>query len=103
VVAELLGDALLGLPYELNWFIIAIAIEAFRPVGEFVGASEDILRRIKRVPPAPGYGEVLIPGEPEARSAQRRREGGIPIDDAIWQKIEESVRKVGVDPVTIMQ
>ncbi|MCL5995842.1 MAG: Ldh family oxidoreductase [Chloroflexi bacterium] len=103
VISELLGDALLGLPFELNWFIIAINIEAFRPAAEFTRASEDILQKIKAVPPASGFNEVLIPGEPETRSAQRRREGGIPIDDAIWQKIEESLRKVNVDPAAVLR
>jgi LDH2 family malate/lactate/ureidoglycolate dehydrogenase len=98
VMSELLGDALLGQPYEMNWFIVAVSIEAFRPAGDFERACAEILGKVKAVPPAPGFDEVLIPGEPEARSAERRGREGIPIPDEIWQKIEEAVRRVGVDP-----
>ena len=98
LMSELLGDALLGLPYELNWFIVAVSIEAFRPLSEFLQASEEILHKVKQVPPAPGFDEVLIPGEPEARAAQRRAQEGIPIPDEIWQKIAEAAQRVGVDP-----
>jgi LDH2 family malate/lactate/ureidoglycolate dehydrogenase len=96
LVSELLGDALLGTPYELNWLIVAIDIAAFRPPEEFAQASESMLRKIKAVPPAQGFDEVLLPGEPESRSAQRRAAKGIPIPDEIWVKMCESALKVGV-------
>jgi LDH2 family malate/lactate/ureidoglycolate dehydrogenase len=96
LVAELLTDALLGNPFELNWFITVIDIEAFRPVPEFVQTTEDILQRIKEIPPAVGFDEVLIPGEPEARAARSRSIEGISIPDEIWLKIQETAHKVGV-------
>jgi LDH2 family malate/lactate/ureidoglycolate dehydrogenase len=98
LVAELLGDALLGVPYEMNWFIIAIDIASFRPVTEFTRASEEFLQEVKNVPPARGFDEVLIPGELEARIAKQRAVEGIPIPDETWQKIQEAARRVGVDP-----
>jgi LDH2 family malate/lactate/ureidoglycolate dehydrogenase len=98
LVAEFLGHALLGEPHELNWFIIAIDIAAFRPVGEFVRASEELLGEVKSVPPARGFDEVLIPGEPEARTARQRVAAGIPIPDETWQKMQDTARQVGVDP-----
>ncbi len=98
VAAELLCDALLGESYELNWFIIAINIEAFRSVDEFAHESQDILQRIKAVPPSSGNAEVLIPGEPEQRAEQRRHADGIPIDDAVWDAMATAMRKVGVEP-----
>ncbi|HIC88079.1 MAG TPA: Ldh family oxidoreductase, partial [Anaerolineae bacterium] len=98
LVAELLGYALLGKPHELNWFIVALDIAAFRPIAEFVQASEELLQKLKEVPPAPGFDEVLIPGEPEARAEEQRAAEGIPIPDETWQKIQEAARRVGVDP-----
>ncbi|HEY3343156.1 MAG TPA: Ldh family oxidoreductase, partial [Anaerolineae bacterium] len=98
VIAELLGGALLGLPHEFNWIVVAINIEAFRPVDEYNRASEEILRDLKNVTPAAGFSEVLFPGEPELRAAQRRKAEGIPIADEVWQQVVEAMRKVGVDP-----
>lgn len=102
LVAELLGDALLGNSRELNWFVIAIDIASFRPVAEFVRASEAFLQQVKDVPPASGFDEVLIPGELEARAAKRRAAEGIPIPDETWQKMQETARRVGVDPDAIL-
>lgn len=98
LVAELLGYALLGEPHELSWFIIAVDIESFRPVAEFVQASEELLQKVKDIPPAVGFDEVLIPGEPEARAAQQRSAEGIPIPDETWLKIQETAERLGIEP-----
>ncbi|MCL4535448.1 MAG: Ldh family oxidoreductase [Bacteroidetes bacterium] len=37
--------------------------------------------RIKGVPPAPGFDEVMVPGEPELRTRQQRLREGIPLAD----------------------
>ena len=102
VVAELLGSALLGQPHELNWFIIAIDIATFRAVDEFARVSEEFLHQVKDVPPADGFSEVLLPGEPEARAAKRRALEGIPIPDETWQRMQDTARHVGVDPDAVL-
>jgi hydroxycarboxylate dehydrogenase B len=45
---------------------------------------------------APGFDEILLPGDPERRAAARRREAGIPIDETSWAEICDAARKVGV-------
>jgi LDH2 family malate/lactate/ureidoglycolate dehydrogenase len=37
---------------------------------------------IRATPPAPGFEEVLVPGEPEARAAERARAGGIELEES---------------------
>jgi LDH2 family malate/lactate/ureidoglycolate dehydrogenase len=37
---------------------------------------------IRATPPAPGFEEVLIPGEPEARAAESARAGGIELEES---------------------
>ncbi len=64
--------------------LIALAPEAFDESGEFVQQVEDLRQRVKTVQPAAGFAEVLLPGEPEARSYAERMEAGIPLPDAIW-------------------
>jgi LDH2 family malate/lactate/ureidoglycolate dehydrogenase len=97
VIAELLGGALLGQSHEFNWVVVAINIEAFCPLDEYTRASEEILHNLKTVTPAEGFSEVLIPGEPEKRAAERRKAQGIPIADEVWQQTLDAARNVGVD------
>jgi uncharacterized oxidoreductase len=44
----------------------------------------------------PGVGEILIPGEPEARLEAQRRRDGIPIEDETWRQIEMLAAELGV-------
>jgi uncharacterized oxidoreductase len=44
----------------------------------------------------PGGGEILIPGEPEARLEAERRRDGIPIEDETWRQIETLAAELGV-------
>jgi len=97
VLAELIGEALLGPPREFNWLVIALDIGVFRAKQDYARASEAFLDELKTVPPAPGFEEVMIPGEPETRSERERSASGIPIADEIWRSIEAAARLVSVD------
>ncbi len=41
-------------------------------------------RYVKSSKPAEGFDEVLMPGEPELRTAKAGKESGIPLDEATW-------------------
>ena len=69
----------------------------FRPKADYARALATTLGRIKGVPPAPGFDEVMIPGEPEARMRARREHEGIPIADDTWAAVCEAGATVGVD------
>lgn len=75
---------------------IFLNIEAFRPLAEFYASGAHIADRIKATRAAPGFDEVLLPGEPEARSAQNRQEDGVPLDDTTWSQIVAAAEKLGV-------
>jgi len=97
VLAELIAESLLGKPREFNWLIIALNLEAFRPLGEFLRSGDAFLDELKAVAPAPGFAEVLIPGEPERRSAAARSQSGIPVAPEVWRSIVAAARSVGLD------
>ena len=78
---------------------IFLNISYFRPLEEFFADGTHIADRIKATKPAPGFEEVLMPGEPEARSAASRQRDGIPLDDTTWSQIVEVAEKMGVDPM----
>jgi len=41
--------------------------------------------------------EILFPGEVEYRTAQLRRDKGIPIPEGVWREVLETARKVGLE------
>jgi uncharacterized oxidoreductase len=45
----------------------------------------------------PKIGEILLPGELEFRTEKKRREEGIPVDDATWDLLVEVAQKLGID------
>lgn len=75
---------------------VVMDVAAFRPVADYKSVSGQVADRIKAVPPAPGFSEVLLPGEPEQRMAAERLGNGIAIDDATWQLLSEDAVVLGV-------
>ena len=76
--------------------IIAIRADVFRPADDFTRRAGEILREVRSVPPAPGFKEVMAPGDPETRAQALRSVEGIPVPDQVWQTIVEAGESVGV-------
>jgi uncharacterized oxidoreductase len=81
--------------FESGAFFLAVDPETFGPFGRWNAALERLAQRVRSVPAAPGFSEVLIPGEPESR-ARRERTEAIAIPPATWTTIVEAGRSVGV-------
>ncbi|HYU20554.1 MAG TPA: Ldh family oxidoreductase [Chloroflexota bacterium] len=76
--------------------MVAIDPGAFRPAEEFTKYVESVVARLKAIPPAPGFSEVLVPGEPEARTRATRQREGIPVPERTWEGIEATARELGL-------
>ncbi len=50
---------------------------------------------------APGFDEVLLPGEPERRAARERADSGIPVDATTWRELMEAAAKLGITQADI--
>jgi uncharacterized oxidoreductase len=77
--------------------------KVFDPVGFF---PQDIARYVAFVKgsrPAAADGEVLVPGESEARIRIKRLAEGVPLPDDTWAAIVETARSVGLDERRIQQ
>ncbi len=70
---------------------------AFRTKESYEKNADFVLQRIKRIKPAEGFDEVLLPGEPELRTAEARLKEGIAVADTTWQQIAEGGKAVGLD------
>ena len=67
--------------------LIAIDPGAFGDGDAYAAGVGRVSAAVRRVPPAPGSGGVLVPGEPEARTTAQRRRDGITLPDDTWQAI----------------
>ena len=82
-------------------FMLVIDPQAFSPT-DFKNEVEAFVRYLKATPPAEGFEEVLYPGEIEYRTEQRRRQAGIPIEDATWRRLGEIATKFGITAPRVM-
>jgi len=80
-------------------FLGAIDIESFTPLDVFKEGIDDIISDMKSSRLAPGFDEIMIPGEPEWREMKKRLNKGIYLDDEIYEKIRLTAKEVGVDPL----
>ncbi len=77
-------------------FILGIDAGIFRDRSAVEAETDTYVDAIKAVPPAKGFDEVLVPGEPELRAAERRRREGIPIPEDTWAEIVKTATELGV-------
>ena len=68
-----------------------LAIDPERTVGRerFAAVLAGLLDELRAIPPAPGFDEVLVPGDPEDRARARRERDGVPIEPALWRTLGE--------------
>ncbi|MBV9803591.1 MAG: Ldh family oxidoreductase [Solirubrobacterales bacterium] len=104
VAIEALGGVLSGMGPSMipaygggnGMFVMALEVEAFLPVKQYVDHVEAMAKALRSAPTAPGVERVLLPGEPELLSAERRRREGIPIAPATMDELHELAGELGV-------
>ena len=77
-----------------------LAIDPERTVGRdaFAGVLGGLLDELRAIPPARGFDEVLVAGDPEDRSRAQRERDGVPIEPALWAKLSALSDELGVSP-----
>lgn len=76
---------------------LVLDVAAFRPLADYLADGARLAATVKAVPPAHGFDEVLLPGEPEQRMQSERRSNGILVDDATWQLLTEDAAQLQVE------
>lgn len=107
VMIDLLGGALSGMaPASLPEYgggngtlIIAMNIPAFVPKENFIAQAEGLCANIKNTPTAPGFNEVLVPGDPEWLARADRLEHGISLPATTWQRIQDLASELQISVV----
>ncbi len=67
-----------------------------RDAAEFKRDMDRELRVFKQSAPAPGQERVLVAGQPEHEFTQRFRREGVPIDEKVWDVLDEMAARLGI-------
>ncbi|MFZ7128123.1 MAG: Ldh family oxidoreductase [Desulfobacterales bacterium] len=76
-------------------FFVAVKADLFLPMPVFEERMETLAGRAKEQPPAEGFDEILMPGEPEHRTAGHRRLKGIPLTPDVVLALKGEGDRVG--------
>lgn len=105
IIVELLGGALggqgvaNGATYlKSNGVLITVYhIEHFTDLDTFFDEVEILVDHVKSSRIDPRIGEIQMPGEPEFRTAEKRRRDGIEIDAVSWSDTCDCGKELGLD------
>ena len=109
LVTEILGGILTGNGLGSEWwargghgvngvFLQVIAVEEMQPLEEFFDKVDQLIARVKSSRPAPGFDEILLPGEKARRTEARQLTDGIAMDEGTWAKLQQLAANFGVEP-----
>jgi hydroxycarboxylate dehydrogenase B len=107
LVTEVLGGLLSGNGPGKNWwdkgahgvngvFLQAFAVEGFQPLEEFYDKVDALIAFIKSTRRAPGFNEILLPGEAGRRREDKQRKDGVEVDDGTWSELTQLASELGV-------
>jgi LDH2 family malate/lactate/ureidoglycolate dehydrogenase len=88
----------IGGPGRNNHFLAAINVAAFADPAVFKRDMDEFVRGLKATPPAPGYERVLVAGQLEWETEQRRRQTGIPLHPEVIEWFDRICDELGTTP-----
>jgi ureidoglycolate dehydrogenase (NAD+) len=83
-------------PQDVGHWLLVVDIEHFLPLSEFTDRIQGLVDLAHAVAPAAGFASVLVPGEPEDRTAEQRGREGIPLAAATVAELRELGERHGV-------
>ena len=112
LVTEILGGILSGNGPGRDWwskgghgvngvFLQAFAVGEFQTLDSFYAKVDELISFIKSRRCAPGFNEILLPGEKARRREARQLKDGVEIDEATWTdllKLANELRVVSPKP-----
>jgi L-2-hydroxycarboxylate dehydrogenase (NAD+) len=109
LAVELLGGILTGAGagamqdasgWRKLWGGLMVVLDpaTFVDVAAFKTAVSAYLAEVKASRLAPGFDEILIPGERSYRARRARLDQGVTVEDGVWQTVARIARELGVEP-----
>ena len=107
LIEALCGGISVGCGVEMkgyqNHLFTAIDVEGYCPAELFKSRVDSLARQLKSSPARPGFKEVLVPGEPEHRTAENRMKEGIIVDELFWKDIVGTAQSLQLDINSILE
>jgi LDH2 family malate/lactate/ureidoglycolate dehydrogenase len=88
-------------PQDVGHFFLAMKPDLFVARDEYRSRMDTLIERVHAAPPAEGFSQVLVPGEPELRHEAARRRGGIPYSSGEVAGLQAEAAKAGVPPLAV--
>ncbi len=82
--------------HRQNSVVAAVNVAMFTDLAAYTANVDATVDGIKALPPAEGFSEVLVPGEPEDRVQEQRAARGIPLPPGTVQKLKAASARFGV-------
>ena len=112
LVTEILGGLVSGNGPGREWwnkgghgvngvFLQAFSVEEFQPREIFYERVDEFIEFIKSTPPAPGFAEILLPGEAGRRREENQRNAGIDLDDETWSELVDLAGELGLGNIPV--
>jgi LDH2 family malate/lactate/ureidoglycolate dehydrogenase len=75
-------------PQDVGHFFCVLDPERMVGLARFTTVLDGLLGELRSSPPAPGFDEVLVAGDPQERTQRERERSGIPLGGALWASLE---------------
>jgi LDH2 family malate/lactate/ureidoglycolate dehydrogenase len=90
-------------PQNVGHCFIAIKPDVFMSAEAFRARMDTLVQRVHGIAPAPGFKEVLFPGEPEHRLSETRKVEGIPYADAEKKMFQAMAIQFGIEDLKLSE
>ncbi len=106
LLAEVLGGVVSGAEFSSHpnykqlqngAFLLVVDQTFFRSAQEYNAAVDTLFTIVKGALPADGNKEIMLPGEPEQRTREKREREGIPIDDITWGELQQAAEQFHIE------
>jgi LDH2 family malate/lactate/ureidoglycolate dehydrogenase len=87
--------------WDVSHTLTAIDIEWFMPLDDFRQRMDDFAQMCRSRALRPGFSEILIPGEQEARRVARKSAVGIPLENPVLDDLRALAGELGVDTAIV--
>lgn len=81
---------------DVSHSLTAIDIEWFMPLDTFKARMGEFAQMVKSRATRPGFSEILIPGEQEARRVSKKSEAGVPLDNDVLADLVALGKELGL-------
>ncbi|QBX99950.1 Ldh family oxidoreductase [Rhodophyticola sp. CCM32] len=82
---------------DVSHSFTAIDISWFMDPDDYAARMGQFVQMAKSRAPRPGFDEILVPGEQEARRTAAKSENGVPIDDLVLADMQALGRELGLN------